>query len=87
MTNNEPVFTYERTGFKFWVYPNRIDVTENKGFFQKPQTTSIAIKNISDVQKDGIAGHIKLKTNDGKEHRYLIGPKADDARAAIAALL
>ena len=79
---DEPAFTCERTGFKFKVFANRIDVEERQLFGAKKET--ILLRNVTDVSVNAIGGKLKIMTTDGKAREWVIGTKADEARNAIA---
>jgi hypothetical protein len=76
----EPAFTYERTGFRFTVYPNRIEVEDRA-------KETILLRNVTDVSVGGLLRQLRVTTNDRKQREFNLGPKAEEARQAIAAML
>jgi hypothetical protein len=81
----ETLFHYDRTGFTFDVFPNRIEVAE-KGLFKTNKTT-ILIKTITNVEIVGITKKLKITTQDKKTHEFQIGTNAPAARDTILAQL
>lgn len=85
MSQNEPVYTCERAGFRFAVYQNRIDVTERKLLTNKNET--LLLRNVSSVEAKAIGGKLVISLNDNTKREYVIGRDVEQARAAIVALL
>jgi len=83
---DEPVFEYSRTGFKFTVFPNRIE-TESMGAFFKKNRQTVLLKTVTTIEITGLTKQLKLTTVDGKKWEWQLGTKGDEARDAIAALL
>lgn len=86
----DPVFKYERTGFSFHVYPNRIDIVDKSAFgavFTGGKRETILLRNVTGVSVAGATRKLKISTSDGKSQDFNLGPKSEDARQAIVELL
>ena len=84
MTTDAPLFEYSRTGFRFEVYPGRIEIVD--GAFIKKATTILA-RSITSVSVEGI-GKAKLRVETtGKRHEWIIGRDSDRARIAVLAAI
>ena len=82
----KPVFTYNRFGFFFSVYENRIEIHEGV-YNALAKKTSILLKNVSSVTVVGLTRKLEIKTNDGKTFTYNVGTQSEDAKNAISNLL
>jgi hypothetical protein len=80
----EWVFQYERFGFKFTLYKNRIEVRERGMLAWKSDT--LLLRSITAVEV-GLGGKLRLTLADGKKREYVLGLKAEEGRQALLALL
>lgn len=90
MSNEEPIFIYERTGFSLKVYKNRIDISDKSGFgaaLTGGKQQSILMRNITDVTIKGITRKLHITTSDNKTHEFVLGTKSEEARQAILSVL
>lgn len=90
MSNEEPIFTYARTGFSLKVYRNRIDISDKSGFgsvFTGGKQQSILLRNVTDVAVKGAARKLHITTSDTTTHEFILGTKSDEARLAILSVL
>lgn len=87
MTNDEPIYCYDRAGFRLWVYRNRIEIVEGIDTRLKKATrTTISAKQIEGVDLGGIVPKLTIKTA-ARSYTYQLGTDGDAARAAIVQLL
>jgi hypothetical protein len=80
----EYVYQYKRYGFEFTVWRNRIEIRE-RGMLAW-RTDTLLLRNVNDVGVR-LGGKLQLTLSDGKTREYILGLKAEEARAAIVALL
>ena len=66
----DPLFTHERFGFAFKVWPNRIEVTS--GTTIKKQEV-LPLRNIASAAVEGLVPKLVIRTNDGKKHEFQLG--------------
>lgn len=83
-TPDEPTFTYERYGFSFKVYRNRVEVAERQ-FFGNMKPTTILLRSVTGVE--ATSAKIIIRTSDGKKYEYILGTKTEAGRQALVALL
>ena len=76
-------YQYTRFGFELTVYANRVEVRQRALIGWK--TDTLLLRTITDV---GVrVGKLQLTLSDGKVREYVLGTKAEEARAALVALL
>jgi hypothetical protein len=86
----EPIFTYQRTGFSLKVYRNRIEISDKSAFgavFTGGKQQSILLRNVTDVAVKGAARKLYITTSDNKTHDFILGTKGEEARQAILSVL
>ena len=84
--NQEPVYTFKRTGFELILYANRV-VMRKAGFMFMTKEEAIPLRNIASVDVVRGSAMLRIVTNDGKKHSYVVGPQAAQARDAIMSML
>ena len=90
MPNESPVFQYSRYGFRFFVYPNRVEVDTRRGCLgirTGGKHETILSRTISSVSVQGVSQQLRITTSDGKKHDFNVGAKGDQARQAILSVL
>lgn len=71
-TQQEYVYKYERKGFEFTIYKNRIDIVD--GIWKTlAKKTTILLKNVASVEIKGLTRKLYIKTNDNKTFEYIVG--------------
>ena len=73
-----PLFTYERPGLRFVVWPKAVEINEGR------KETSVPLGTITRVERPRWLNQLKITTNDGRTHTVAMGGKQlDAAQAAI----
>ena len=80
--DEEYLFHYERFGFKFTVWRNRIEIQERRLIAWRSDT--LLMRNISNVGVR-LGGKLQLTLSDGKTREYVLGAEAEGARVTIIA--
>lgn len=90
MTTDEPIYIYERTGFSFKVYRNRIEIVDKSAFgavFTGGKKETILLRAVTNVTIEGLTKKLKVTTNDEKKHEFNLGVKSEEAKQAIVSVL
>lgn len=77
---DDPLYQQSRAGFAFAVYRNRI---ESRVGAYVPHPEIILLRSVVSVDVKRFTGTLVVHTNDGREHKYLIGGEWAEAQAAI----
>jgi hypothetical protein len=84
-TPTDALFHHERRGFSLTVYPNRIDTMTKAVLTTKRET--ILLRNVTNVEINGLVKKLHITTNDGTTRAYFVGPDPEPARQAILSAL
>lgn len=78
-----PAFAYQRAGLRFEVWPSRIDVEARGGFLgMGGKKTTILLKQVTDVQVEGIRKQLTIRTADGTRYSYQLGTDGEKAKTS-----
>lgn len=80
----DPTYQYQRFGFTFVVYSNRIDISERQLLGTK--TSTILARQIASVEI-AIGGKLTITLTDATRRTYALGTSAEEAQRAILAIL
>lgn len=86
IANPDPIYAYKRSGFELVLYPNRV-VMRKAGFMFMTKEEAIPLRNIASVEVRRGSATLRITTNDGKKHSYIIGTEAAQVRDAIMSQL
>jgi hypothetical protein len=71
---------YNRPGFSFKLYPNRIEIIS--GVWIKKKRV-IPLRNIASADRHAATNRLTIHTNDGKKETFVTGPATGKIYAAI----
>lgn len=86
MAAPEPIAQFTRPMFTFTVYHNRIEIEETGALLLKKKT-SILLRNVSGVEMNRVKTQLTVKTNDGKQLKWLLAPRTEELYNAILGAL
>jgi hypothetical protein len=86
MTDTAPLFEEKRFGFRFTVYPNRIETQEGT-FGRVAKNETLLLKTVTAVEVVGMSRKLRLTTQDGRVREYNLGTHGEQARQTIVGLL
>lgn len=80
----DPLFSYERFGFSFQLFDDRIE-TATRQFLGTTKADTLLLRQVSSVQTK--PGKLILTLNDGSAREFVLGRQTDEAKRAILARL